>query len=158
LTSPYVYGNDLPAMQTVNAARKRPKATEVTEDEGIGESDGAREDASTLSSLRRATEDGRSRANCGGRAASQVGERGRCARPLRRAETHKPRKGNWKVFAYFSRGVISNWGCRSRTTRLRLNPTNPDQIRPNQTNRAILLTPPTSTYGVFGLFAPPTSI
>jgi len=50
--------------------------------------------------------------------------------------------------------------------------TKPVQIRPikasganqgrsgqsNKGDRAILLTPPTSTYGVFGLFAPPTSI
>jgi len=34
----------LPAMQTVNADRKRPKATEVTEDAKIAENDGARED------------------------------------------------------------------------------------------------------------------
>src|SRR5713101_6413285 len=41
LTFPYSYGMHLPAMQTVSADRKRPKATEVTEDAGIGESDGA---------------------------------------------------------------------------------------------------------------------
>jgi hypothetical protein len=120
LTFPYSCGMHLPAMQTVNTDREHSKATEVTEDEGIGERGEAREDASTLRS-RATAEDGR------------PPTLGRCARPLRRAETHKPRKGNWKVFAYFSPGVISNWGCRSRTTRLRLNPTNPDQIRPNQT-------------------------
>jgi hypothetical protein len=130
LTLPCIYVNDLPAMQTVNTDREHSKATEVTVDAGIGERGEAREDASTLSTLRRATEDGRSRATAeDGRPPTL----GRCARPLRRAETHKPRKGNWKVFAYFSPGVISNWGCRSRTTRLRLNPTNPDRIRPNQT-------------------------
>src|SRR2546427_49935 len=37
-------------------------------------------------------------------------------------------------------------------------PTKSDQPRSNPANRAILLTPPPSTYGVFGLFAPPTIV